>query len=118
MKTFKIESEHDVYIDSFTEGEGDAVNSYNISEEIKANNVKEAIEKYFDSVLCYAFDFSFAGTYEGRLEYSTLVDEDNSEASENQIELWKKDDVTLYANNISIVAYELVSINLDEENLN
>ena len=115
MKTFKIESEHNVYIDSFTEGEGVAVNSYNISEEIKATNVKEAIEKYFQSVLFYGFDFSLSGVEQGYLYYTVLVDEDDIEASKNQIELWKKDEVTLYANNISIVAYELTPIDLDEE---
>lgn len=115
MKTFKIESEHNVYIDSFTEGEGDAVNSYNTSREIKATNVKEAIEKYFQSVLYYDFDFSLAETYEGKLDYSVLVDKDNSEASKNQVELWKKDELVLYANNITITVYELTSVDLDKE---
>ena len=115
MKTFKIKSEHNVYVDSFTEGQGDAVNSYIVSDEVKATNVKEAIEKYFDSVLCYDIDFAFAEVDGGRLYYSVLVDKDNIEASKNQIELWKKGEVTLYANNISVMAYELTLIDLEEE---
>jgi|SRR5690606_1864543 len=115
MKTFKIKSEHNVYVDSFTEGEGDAVNSYNISDEIKATNVKEAIEKYFQSYLYYAFDFSLAEVDEGILNYSVLVDENSNEVSENQIELWKKNEVELYANRITITVYELTSVDLDKE---
>lgn len=115
MKTFKIKSVHSVCVDNFIEGEGDEVNSYIISDEVKATNVKEAIEKYFQSVLYYDFDFSLAEVDGGQLYYSVLVDKDNSKASKNQIELWKKDELVLYANNISVVAYELTLIYLNEE---
>ena len=109
MKTFKIESNHDVYIDDFNEGEGDNVNSYQLNGEVKAKNKKEAVEIYFRENLYYSFDFKHAGYNEEdktKIEYSNLVDEENSEASENEKKLWKEGNKTLYANNTTIRVFE------------
>lgn len=111
MKTFKIDSFHSVFIDDYKEGEGENVNNYTQTAEVKAETVNEAIELYFKRTLFYSFDFKNAYIDDENskvLHYSNLVDEDNSEASESQIERWKQNKLTLYSNTIQIEVYELI----------
>ena len=37
MKTFKIRSAHDIYIDDYEQGELDRVNGYTVTNEVEAN---------------------------------------------------------------------------------
>ena len=111
MKTFKIYSAHDVYIDDYEQGELDRVNGYTVANEIEANDVWEAIEKYFETTLYYDFkkgNASKSDEVENELHYSVLVDVENLEASENQIEKWKQGKEKLYSNNITITVYEII----------
>ena len=111
MKTFKIISHHNVFIDSYEEGEGEEVNYYTEKAEVKAETVNEAIQQYFDETLCYSFDFKHAAIDEENnnvLYYSNLVDAENCEASESEIEKWKQNNLTLYSNTIQIEVYELI----------
>ena len=120
MKTYFIESTHDVYIDNYTEGETTNVNFYHIKQNVKAENPREAIKKFFEEILYYKFNFENAIISNeedenepiNRLEYGVLVDEENSEASPYDVELWKENKLTLYANNISIYIYELQPIKI------
>jgi hypothetical protein len=115
MKKYKITSIHDVYEDSYNEGELNFVNGYNLENEIKANNWKDAIKEYFEDFLYYSFDINHADIYENRLNYSVLVDESNNQIGENDIDYkqWKEDKVKLYSNKISIEIQELKTVNLD-----
>jgi len=115
MKTYRITSIHDIYEDSYKDGELNFVNGYNLSEEVKANNWKEAVKTYFEDFLYYSFDFKYADIYENRLNWAVLVDEDNFQIGENEeiCKQWKEDKVKLYSNNISIKIQEINDINLD-----
>lgn len=111
MKTFFISSRHEIFADDYNEGELNYVNSYDMNSFINAENPKQAIEKYFETVLCY--DFSFEGSYfeDGCLNYDVLVDADNLQATEKEKELWKQGKKTLYCDNISLEVNELIKIN-------
>ena len=111
MKTFKIRSAHDIYIDNYGQGELDRVNGYTLTNEVEANDVWEAIEKYFETTLYYDFkkdNASKSDEVENELHYSVLVDVENLEASENQIEKWKQGKEKLYSSNITITVYEII----------
>ena len=120
MKTYFIESVHDVYIDDYNEGETTHVNFYDIKQNVKAENTREAINKFFEKILFYKFNFENAiitneedeNEPVNRLEYSVLVDEENNEASEIDIEKWKKNKKTLFANNITIYINELQPVRI------
>lgn len=110
MNTYIIKTSHEIEKDSYNDGLLNYVNSYNLKYEIKANNPREAIQKYFEEYLYYTFDFKAAyilheeekGEATNILFYDVLVDEENDQATENQIELWKKDKLTLYNNRIHL----------------
>lgn len=111
MKTFKIISYHNVFIDSYEEGEGKNVNNYTLEAEVKAESVKSAIKKYFDEQLNYSFDFKHAAIDEGKqnyLYYSNLVDKDNVEANDHEIEHWKIGELILYSNQITLKVFEVI----------
>lgn len=120
MNTYIIKTSHEIEKDSYTDGLLNYVNSYNLKHEIKANNAREAIQKYFDEYLYYTFDFKSAyilheeekGEATNILFYDVLVDEENDQATENQIELWKKDKLTLYNNRIHLEIFltQLITI--------
>lgn len=120
MKTYVINSNHDVYIDSYENGELDNVNFYALEGKIDANNPREAIKKYFEEVLYFSFEIENAyidheETNEGSdncLHYSNLVDVNNYEASKREIELWKENKEELYSNNTTIYIYELKSVKI------
>jgi hypothetical protein len=110
MKNYKIKSVHDIYIDSYEQGEVEQSNSYTLNSEIQANDINEAISLYFENVLFYKFDFANCSISDDKkvIHYSVLCDSENSEASKSEMELWKKNKLTLYSNNIEIEIFELV----------
>ena len=120
MKTYKIETTHEVFIDKFNEGELDFVNAYSLSSEVKAENPESAIAEYFDKHLYYDFNMNYAYVphqeeeteTKNTLHYSVLVDNDNNQASEYEVESWKEDKLTLYSNNIFLTIFELVEVTI------
>lgn len=109
MKTYVIDCQHSIYIDSYTEGETKNVNNFDTDGKYNAETPTEAIEKHFYS-LGYNFNANYIDTdeeEENKIFYSVLCDEENNEATENQIEDWKKDEKILYSNNMIIYVYEL-----------
>ena len=121
MKTYFIKSIHDIYIDSYSEGEKGNVNFYDIEQNVKAENPREAIKMFFEKFLYY--NFSFEHSYivheeegeeepQNKLFYSVLVDEENCEANEKEIEEWKQNKKTLYSNNITIYVHELQPVKI------
>jgi hypothetical protein len=115
MKTFIIKTSHTIEIDDFEYGLTKYINSYDIKEEIEAENPIQAIEKYFKDVLYYDFNIENAYIYHHEdenedtniLSYDVLVDEENVQATENEKDLWSKFKKTLYNNNINLKIYEL-----------
>lgn len=112
MKTYKITSTHDVYIDSFNEGEKESVDSYYLSDEIRKDNVNEAIEDYIKNSLYFNYHKELTYKEDNKIYLSVLVDEDNTEANEKQIEQWKNNKLTLYINYVELEVYELVRVEL------
>lgn len=120
MKTFKINCMHSVHIDDYKKGELEMVNSYGTEAEIIAENTKDAIQTFFETVLFYRFDYSLSWVDEdsNALHYSNLVDTDNVEASKNEIEQWKKGKITLYTNNTYIKVHEVNEVKIPSLNSN
>jgi hypothetical protein len=120
MRRFYISSNHDVFVDDYNQGELENVNWYNLDSIISADNINEAIQKYFNDKLYYSFDIDHAyiphtedeSVPKNVLHYSVLVDVDNSQASENEIELWKEDKLKLYVDNIQLIINELVEVTI------
>ena len=120
MKTYKINTEHIIYVDSYEQGELNQVNAYSLDKEIKAESPKQAIEKYFKDFLYYSF--SWAGAVlpheeeeteeKNILHYSVLVDEENCEASETEVNDWKQEEKVLYHNDIFLTIHELKEVEI------
>jgi hypothetical protein len=111
MKHFLIKTIHDVYIDSYDQGELGHVNGWAQEAKIEAENVKKAIELYFEKELYFSFNFDHCGIDEensNELHYSNLVDGNNLEATESEIEQWKQGKKTLYTNNIYLRVFEII----------
>lgn len=109
MKNYLIECEHNVYVDSYTNGETENVNNFDTKGEYKGENPVEAIEKHLSS-LGYSFNKDYMQPDEeqdGKVWYSVLCDVENSKADERQINLWKSEKLELYANNMTLYVYEL-----------
>ena len=110
MKTYIIDCQHSIYIDSYTDGEIKNVNNFDTDGKYNAETPAEAIEKHLYS-LGYNFNVNYIDTdeeEENKIFYSVLCDEENDEATENQIKDWKKDEKILYSNNMIIYVYELI----------
>ena len=110
-KEFYIKALVDVYEDSYTDGELDWINCYNMDSIIMASNINEAIKEFFNNKLCFNIDLE---NLEFDIEnncfyYSVLCDEDNIEVHKVDLEYkeWKKGEINLYSNNISLYVYEL-----------
>ena len=112
MRKFRIESSHSVYTDDYEQGQGSQLNSYEMDEIINAETPREAIEKYMETVVGFDFDINQAIFEDGVLFYSTLVDGANIQASDRQIESWKRGKCILCADQFSIVIYELNKVSL------
>lgn len=109
MKNYLIECEHNIYIDSYEQGEGENVNNFDTKGEYNAENPTAAIEKHLTS-LGYSFDKDYMQLDEdqdGKVWYSILCDVENSEATEKQKNIWKEEELILYANNMTLYVYEL-----------
>jgi hypothetical protein len=122
-KKYEICSNHDVYEDSYEEGELNAVNTYDMRETIYAEDPMKAIEKYFGTVLNRSIDVA-AGAVAAVMDCG-LIDEDGrtfyysyaenkygEEPSEEETASWKEGKTILYSNNVSITISELVPVDL------
>lgn len=114
MKKYRIKSEHTIHVDDYNEGEQEYINFQTHSAVLSAKNPIEAIKLYFEKELYLSLDIKCSDTNEDNLVfyYSNLVDLDNCEASERQIERWKKGELTLYSNSTSLTIEELIPIRI------
>lgn len=117
MKELKIVSSHSIHVDSYEDGEGNYINGYLLESTIKANTVKEAIQKYFDDNLYYQFDFKYAQMDENGLHWSALVDSENNEILTTDVayKQWQKGEKILYSNNILLNVYEVTEVDIEDE---
>lgn len=114
MKRYYIESTHDVYKDSYNEGETEYVTYYHQKGIVQAKDVKDAIKQYFDKELYYNFNIDNSVTDDNEvLYYSVLIDEESYEATAKDVEQWKEGKKVLYSNNIALSLFELVGVKID-----
>lgn len=110
MKQFIVKSNHDVYVDSFSDGEGEYIQSYTLDGQINCEDSKEAIFKYFESI-GYNLDFANCEVSEdGYLQTSCLVNRNNEQPTNKEVELWKEDKHYLFVNHITLTVYELKEV--------
>ena len=122
MKQFYFNINATIYIDSYKEGQGDQVNSWQNQELIKAETIDSAIEKLFETKLYFSYKKEFAqvndcnDSINNILEYSNSVDNDNSEVleSDKKFQDWKAGKIILYACDLSIEIFELNAVDLTE----
>ena len=117
MKNYFIECEHNIYVDNYEQGEGENVNNFDTKGMYKAENSTDAIEQHLKS-LGYNFDKDYMQIDEedeqqNKLWYSVLCDVENSEATERQKNLWKSEELKLYANNMTIYVYKIIPSKID-----
>ena len=113
MKNYIVECEHDIYIDSYKNGELENINWYKTDGKYKAKNTFEAVKQHLDS-LGYDFNKEHSEVNEeisNLLHYSVLVDDESDKATDKQIKLWEKGNLKLYSNNMAIYVYKLSPAN-------
>jgi hypothetical protein len=115
MKKFKVTTEHTVYIDSYTEGEGKQVNLYDLQSTQRTETPREAIQNHFNNTVFLPFDFDKAEISEDKalIFWSYLVDEENGEPYPHDLEEWKQGKKELYSNNIIISIEEITPITIN-----
>lgn len=115
MKKFKIECLHEVFEDSYENGEGDYVNSYETDAVIKAETWQDAVKDFYENTLYYNFDIDSIDINDDGESFfeSCIVDAENTEPSEYQLERWKNGDMILYTNRMTVYVYEIVAVTLD-----
>jgi hypothetical protein len=116
LKKYYIESDHNIYEDSYKEGELNNVNFYKMDSIILAENEKLAIEKYSTKILGFDIDFDNLEIDEetGNIWANILVDKDNFQASIEQVEKWKLNKLILYSDMINFKIYELSQLFINE----
>lgn len=116
-KEYLLKYECDVYEDDYLEGEGEHVNywcdTYNCSGVL---SVEDAIEALFKHRLWYNYNPEHKAVYENTIHYSVMVDNDNAEASVNELTEWKKGNLKLWVNNISITVFCVEPVELPDYN--
>ena len=104
MAKYRITSYHEICEDSYEEGKGKSVSRYDYAATISANTPKEVVEKYLNKYLLV--DTSERAEYDEDIAYiSKLVDADGCAPSKAEIEWWKKGEVKLYSENITMRVY-------------
>jgi hypothetical protein len=119
MNVYKLESMHHVCKDDYENGQGETVNSFILSEEIKASTPKEALIKYFEFLGCEIspqnIEEIISNSEDDIYHWSKLVDRDNIYATKNDIEQWKKGLIDLYCDYFSIAIYELKKVGINSQ---
>lgn len=87
-------------------------NSWTDTFDISANTAKEALAKAIKSTF---YDINLDdGAYDRHIfMISILVDEDNAEATKEEVELWKKGEFRLWNLDISISLYKMIEADIE-----
>ena len=114
MRQFNITSYHTVYEDSYENGEGQFVNCWDQSLTVKAYTLDEAMKAYYENDLNWNWEPNSVFVDEDALMDARLVDEDNCIATEKQTERWKRGELKLFNQHVTIKVWELSPLNLEE----
>jgi hypothetical protein len=126
MKQFYFNINATIYKESYKEGQSDQVNFWQLKEVIEAETLDLAIEKLFEKKLYFTYKKEFAQVNDCDdainhiLEYSNLVDNDNSEVleSDKKYQDWKGGKINLYSCDLSIEIFELNAVDLTKNYFN
>lgn len=110
MSKYYITSNSDIRNYSYEEGEMAFVNFYHRSAVIKANTPKQAVKAYIETELLYNVSDDDITYEDDRAYANVLVDEQNTQAQNHEIELWKKGLLKLYLEDISISVNHLEKV--------
>lgn len=110
-KTFFISSCNTVFIDDYKDGEGDMVNEYNIEAKISADSAESALMLFIEKELYFNFCKENLQIDDVcGISYNMAVDNDNQEASEEDVKKWQKGKLKLYSHLSNIKITELVEV--------
>lgn len=104
---FLIESVHEVYEDSFTEGEGALFSSYIEKQTVYAASIDMALVAYYRDTLHYALRVNSLNYEDDYFIDSTLVDEDLCELSDAEITKWRNGELNAYSDSFKVTIYIL-----------
>jgi hypothetical protein len=110
-KTFFISSCNSVFIADYKDGDGDMVSEYNIKAKISADSAESALMLFIEKQLYFNFckeNINIDDTC--GIVYSALVDDENYEASKEEIKKWQKGALRLYSHYSNIKIHELVEV--------
>jgi hypothetical protein len=111
LQKYFIQSSHEIFEYSYNDGEGKNVNFYKNEAQILAPSPIEALEKYTSKVLYYSLDAEDLDHENTGIFYANfLVDNENLQASPEDVEKWMKGEILLYSDNINFEIYELNKI--------
>lgn len=104
--------------DSWTEGELEYVNSWDLNYELKNktfNTIDELVQAVADASYCFSNDkanYYFFDT--GRIDTDATVNADNEEPSVDELAAWKRDEIMLYNAHLRI-GVTMVPIGMDHK---
>ena len=99
---YVIQTLHTVYNNDYENGEGEVISNFADDVELLAASLDQAIEKYFADHAFYNYDKKFADIDDGILNYTVTTDDNDDEATEEQLIEWKSGKLDLYYHNIRI----------------
>lgn len=117
MKKYKLKSIHYVYEDDHNEGQGKMINNFVLFEEIEADSPKDALMKYFDFLGCKVTEkdvesMAKDADEDGMYNWSKQIDKDGCFVTPDEIEQWKRGELTLYSDSFSVFIYELTRVSI------
>lgn len=116
MKKFKITTYHQIFEDDFEHGELGYINSFDLNSEQESVDIVEAIILHFKS-FGYEISKNNLELYDDILCTDVLVDADNLQASQPEIDLWKKGEIKLYNDYVHVTAFELLEVDFSKVKL-
>lgn len=111
LQKYFIQSSHDIFEDSYENGEGKNINFYKNEALILAASPIQALERYVSRILGYELDAEDIDHENTGIFYANfLVDKDCYPASIEDVEKWKKGEIMLYSDVINFEIFELTKI--------
>jgi len=107
---FLIESTHEVYEDSFTDGEGALFSSYKKNQVIYAESIDIALVTYYRASLSYTLRVDLLYYEEDCFIDSTLVDEDLRELDDDEIEEWRNGELKAYSDSFKVTIHTIEKV--------
>lgn len=86
----------DIHVDSYTEGELEYIQTFDLPITGTYDTMDDVLKAIENTYMGFTSDPKNYCYIDGRIDTDSLVDVNNYEADEDDIELWKKGELTLY----------------------